>query len=53
MLVNVQITGNLEVSPDDAKRMKADDASTLLRALVMSGSQIKTRISEVYQKKAE
>ena len=47
MEVQVRIMGTLEVEPDDLARLKRDDASDVLRALLLQGRPVKVEVREL------
>ncbi len=51
MEINININGKLTIEEDDIERFKIMDAGELLRAMALNGSEVKVKVTEIYQKK--
>ena len=51
MEVNININGKLTIDSDDFERFRKMSADELMRAMALNGSEVKVKVTEIYQKK--
>lgn len=50
MLVDISISGQVDIDPGDFPQLSKESASTLAVVLQQSGKKVKTRVAELYEK---